>query len=197
MPKRSVIIYSKYPLVRNWASHFLESLDWEISFASDRPTNFNADVALMEVNGIEDEKALTQMTIPVVVFSRLPETKLLGLLFDFEVSGVIRLSSDLNAVKETMEAAANGEEYFDEVMISYLLSDKFREIHDRISSLSKREHEIIAGIMADLTNDEIADKFDLSVRTVNAHKRNILQKMQERSLVGVIKTMLTYTLRYF
>ena len=81
--------------------------------------------------------------------------------------------------------------------IWYLLSDKYREIHDRISSLSKREHEIIEGILTDLTNDEIAVKFDLSVRTVNAHKRNILQKMEERSLVGVIKTMLTYTLRYF
>jgi len=196
MPKR-IVIYSRYPLVRDWLSHFLEALGWEISFASDKTGRIKADVALLEVNGIEDEKILNQLTIPVVVFSRLPETKLLGLLFDFEVSGVIRFSSDLGAVKETMEAAAKGEEYFDEVMISYLLSDKFRQIHDRISSLSKREHEIIAGIMADLTNDEIADKFDLSVRTVNAHKRNILQKMQERSLVGVIKTMLTYTLRYF
>jgi FixJ family two-component response regulator len=95
-----------------------------------------------------------------------------------------------------MESAERGEEYYDEIWLTYLLSDKYREIHERISSLSKREHEIIEGILQDLTNDEIAEKFDLSVRTVNAHKRNILQKLQERSLVGVIKTVLTYTLRY-
>ena len=140
---------------------------------------------------------MIEIDVPIVVFSRLSESKLIGLLFDYEVNGLIRLSSDLDTIRESMDAAEKGEEYFDEVLITYLLSDKYRKIHERISSLSKREHEIIGGIMADLTNDEIADKFGLSVRTVNAHKRNILQKMQERSLVGVIKTMLTYTLRYF
>ncbi|MCP4460980.1 MAG: response regulator transcription factor [Cytophagales bacterium] len=192
-----VIIYSKFPLVRKWLSYSLKELGWEVVLSEDPQDKIKCDVAIVEINEESDTIFLENIHSPVVAFSRLPESKLVGLLFDFEVKGVIRLSSALNSVKETIIAAAKGDEYFDEVFISYLLSNKYREIHDRISSLSRREHEIIEGIFADMTNDEIADKFNLSVRTVNAHKRNILQKMQERSLVGVIKTMLTYTLRYF
>lgn len=196
MSDKKVIIYSKYPLVRKWLSYSLMELDWEVSFYEDGSREAEADLAIIEINEGKDELIIDKLDIPVVIFSRLPETKLIGLLFDLEVKGVIRLSSDIDSIRETIDAAASGGEYFDEVFITYLLSDKYREIHERISSLSKREHEIIEGILADLTNDEIADKFNLSVRTVNAHKRNILQKMKERSLVGVIKTMLNYTLHY-
>lgn len=194
MSSKTALIHSKYPLVREWVTHSLEELGWQVcSSKEDRNTKF--DVAIVEINNESDAEILKEMANPVVIFSRLGETKLIGLLFDSEVNGVIRLSSDLETINKTMEAAASGKEYFDEVMITFLLSSKYREIHDRITSLSRRELQIIEGILSDLTNDEIAEKFDLSVRTVNAHKRNILQKMKERSFVGVIKTMLTYTLR--
>jgi len=196
MSSKKAVIYSKHPLVREWLAYSLRELEWEVGYAEDEKDEVGADVAVIEVNGKKDERVIDESNLPVVVFSRLPDAKLIGLLYDFEISGVVRLSSDKETIQESMDAAINGEEYFDEVLIGYLLSDKYRDIHDRISSLSRREHDIIGGILEDLTNDEIADNFKLSVRTVNAHKRNILQKMQERSLVGVIKTMLTYTLRY-
>lgn len=192
MSQHRVIIYSKHPLVQDYLSKTLDALGWTV----DNESNPALDVAIVEVKEEMDIQRLEKIDIPVVVFSSLVETKLIGLLFDYDVKGVIRLASDMNSINETMNAASSGAEYFDEVFITYLLSDKYRKIHERISSLSKREHEIIDGILSDLTNDEIAAKFNLSVRTVNAHKRNILQKMQERSLVGVIKTMLAYTLRY-
>ena len=191
MLQRRAIIHSRHALVKHCLSKSLLELDWLV-VDDDSPV----DVAIVEVSGEKDIQFLEKISIPVVVFSSLVETKLIGFLLDYDVKGVVRLSSDMHSISETMNAVYHGGEYFDELIITYLLSDKYREIHERISSLSNREHQIITGTLADLTNDEIANKFGLSVRTVNAHKRNVLQKMKERSLTGVIKTMITYTLRY-
>lgn len=153
----------------------------------------------MQIAGPDDEARLMDVMEsgqPVVAYSQLPVSKLLNILYTCEISGLIHAGMEVGGLKETMEAAARSEEYFDGTTIAYILSDKYREIHERVSSLSRRELEIVEGILEDLTNDEIAERFGLSVRTVNAHKRNILQKMRERSLVGVIKTVLTYSLRF-
>ncbi len=196
MSTGQISIYSKHPLVAEWLSYFLKNLGWVTILEEGDQVSTESIIAVVEINN-EEDLLLLKKKIPVIVFSRLPEAKLIGLLFDFEVKGIICMSSNLATIRETVDAAASGNEYFDEVFITYLLSNKYRKIHERISSLSKREHEIVKGILYDLTNDEIATKYNLSVRTVNAHKRNILQKMNERSLVGVIRTMLTYSLGYY
>ena len=197
MNSKRVIIHSRFPLMIEWLTNSVKKIGWEIE------ENENSrDTSLVRIVEIADKSDLKTLEIqlryltPIVIFSRLPVTKLLGLLFNYEIAGVIHFSSDQNSIKEVLDAAHVAEEYYDETILTFMLSSKYREIHERISSISHREMEIIEGIMDDLTNDEIAKKFDLSVRTVNAHKRNILQKMNERSLVGVVRTMLTYTLHF-
>ncbi|EFK4582235.1 helix-turn-helix domain-containing protein [Escherichia coli] len=44
-------------------------------------------------------------------------------------------------------------------------------------SLSIREREIVRCIMFGMTDDEMADEFNLSKKTISAHRRNILSKM--------------------
>lgn len=44
-------------------------------------------------------------------------------------------------------------------------------------SLSSREREIVRCIMFGMTDDEIAEEFNLSKKTISAHRRNILSKM--------------------
>jgi DNA-binding NarL/FixJ family response regulator len=197
MNQKKAIIHSRFPLVTEWLMNSLLKIGWEME--ENRNSLDRSCVRIVEIADISDTKTLeiqVRYGAPVVIFSRLPVTKLLGLLFDYEISGVIHFASDNRSIKEVMDAASRYEEYYDETILTFILSNKYREIHERIAAISNREMEIIEGIMADLTNDEIAEKFDLSVRTVNAHKRNILQKMGERSLVGVVRTMLTYTLHF-
>jgi DNA-binding NarL/FixJ family response regulator len=197
MDVKKALVLCRYPLVSEWLAALLSGMDWVVS---QNPSDTSqTTVRIVDISDIQDLATLDVQIntgAPVVVFSRLPETKLLAILFEYEIKGVIHFSSQLSSIRETLDTAHQGEVYFDETILTFILSDKYREIHERVSSLSKRELEIIDGILEDLTNDEIAERFDLSVRTVNAHKRNILQKMNERSLVGVVKTILTYSLQF-
>jgi DNA-binding NarL/FixJ family response regulator len=53
------------------------------------------------------------------------------------------------------------------------------------SSFSPRELEVLSLVVADHCNAEIADKLCLSVRTVESHRRMLLQKAGTKTLVGL------------
>jgi DNA-binding NarL/FixJ family response regulator len=50
---------------------------------------------------------------------------------------------------------------------------------------SRRELEVLRLVVADHCNEEIADQLCLSVRTVESHRRTLLQKAGTRTLVGL------------
>lgn len=52
---------------------------------------------------------------------------------------------------------------------------------------TKRELEIIKLIAEGKTNKEIADEFNISIRTVDSHKNHIMQKLQVKSVVEIVK----------
>ncbi len=60
-------------------------------------------------------------------------------------------------------------------------------INSRLKSLSEREHEVLAGIVAGLPNKTIAYDLDISPRTVEVHRANIMSKMQANSLAELVR----------
>ena len=50
---------------------------------------------------------------------------------------------------------------------------------------SPRELQVLGLVVADHCNQEIADRLCLSVRTVESHRRNLIQKAGTRTLVGL------------
>ena len=55
----------------------------------------------------------------------------------------------------------------------------------RAGNFSPRELQVLSLVVADHCNDEIAAKLCLSVRTVESHRRMLLQKSGTRTLVGL------------
>ena len=52
--------------------------------------------------------------------------------------------------------------------------------------LSDREMEVLHLIMKEFSNSEIAEKLFVSVRTVDAHKRNLLDKTGCKNMAGLV-----------
>jgi len=51
--------------------------------------------------------------------------------------------------------------------------------------LSERETDVLRLLAKGLSNKEIADKLNISVHTVNTHRKNIMDKTDIRSLAGL------------
>ncbi|UYZ57580.1 helix-turn-helix transcriptional regulator [Hymenobacter latericus] len=54
-----------------------------------------------------------------------------------------------------------------------------------LSPFSRRELEVLRLVVADRSNQEIADRLCLSVRTVESHRRALLQKAGTKTIVGL------------
>lgn len=58
---------------------------------------------------------------------------------------------------------------------------------ERVAQLSEREREVLAFIVAGLTNKEIARELALSPRTVETHRANLFAKLESDSLAQLIR----------
>ena len=56
-----------------------------------------------------------------------------------------------------------------------------------LTKITQREKDILKLIMDELSSAEIAEKLNLSLRTVETHRKNILRKTGAKNIVGVIK----------
>jgi two-component system, LuxR family, response regulator FixJ len=57
----------------------------------------------------------------------------------------------------------------------------------RMDSLSSRERQVLSAIVAGLPNKTIAYDLDISPRTVEVHRANIMSKMQAKSLPELVR----------
>ncbi|MEO9593442.1 response regulator transcription factor [Rhodopirellula bahusiensis] len=61
-----------------------------------------------------------------------------------------------------------------------------QSIQKRIDSLSPRERQILTLVMDGRLSKQIASKLDISIKTVEAHRANILRKMHVDSFIQVV-----------
>ncbi|MCX6286776.1 MAG: response regulator transcription factor [Bacteroidetes bacterium] len=96
---------------------------------------------------------------------------------------------------KAIRTVARGEEFFSDAVaqvISKLYSHSVKstakpEAVARKANLTSRETEILRLYTEGLSNMEIADRLNISIRTVETHKNNIMQKYNFKSTVDMVK----------
>jgi two-component system response regulator FixJ len=61
------------------------------------------------------------------------------------------------------------------------------ELTARIATLSQRERQVMDGLVAGLSNKLIAREYDISPRTIEVYRANVMTKMQARSLSELVR----------
>lgn len=97
--------------------------------------------------------------------------------------------------RQELEAAVNavyrGEEYFSQAISNVILRSFIQQAQTendkKDSQLTTRETEILRLFAEGMSNQEIAEKLFISVRTVESHKNHIMQKLELKSTVDLIK----------
>ncbi len=108
--------------------------------------------------------------------------------------GFLGIGSDRNDLIEAIYTLRNGHDYYSK-SITHLLLNRFianlkknePNQDPNIAMLSSREIEIMRLWGESHSNQEIADLFFISVRTVESHKNHIMQKLNLKSTVDMVK----------
>ncbi len=62
-----------------------------------------------------------------------------------------------------------------------------RELDDRMERLTARERQVLERIVAGRLNKQIADDLGISIKTVEAHRSNIMEKLVARSMAELMR----------
>ncbi|HEY9554762.1 response regulator transcription factor [Allosphingosinicella sp.] len=65
-------------------------------------------------------------------------------------------------------------------------AERKRQAQDRIGALTTREHEVLQGLMAGLPNKVLARRLGISLRTVEMHRANMMDRLQAGSLAEAL-----------
>jgi DNA-binding NarL/FixJ family response regulator len=96
------------------------------------------------------------------------------------------------APEEIMDAirkVAAGEKYLYNHLQQQLMNSFFEPKTSHV--ITRREKEILEYIVNEYTNQEIADKLFLSLRTVENHRNNLLQKLGVKNTAGMVKAAIS------
>jgi DNA-binding NarL/FixJ family response regulator len=108
-------------------------------------------------------------------------------------SGYLLKNTGLEELLIAIRTAASGDSYFSQQVSATLLqaiTHRKELIHQRKSQdnlLTDREVEVLRLIAQENSNGEIAKKLFISIRTVDTHRRNLLDKLQVKNTAGLVK----------
>jgi len=107
--------------------------------------------------------------------------------------GYILKNTRLKPLVHAIQQVYQGETYIEpslrEQMMQHMLQLK-KSPASRSPTLTQREKEILKLIVAEYSNQEIADKLYISLRTVENHRFSLLQKLEVKNAVGLVKAAL-------
>ena len=86
---------------------------------------------------------------------------------------------------KAIETVHNGEQFLKEDFKTQLLNSLSGNESNHL--ITRREKEILKLIVEENTNQDIAGKLFLSLRTVENHRNNLLQKLQVKNTAGLVK----------
>lgn len=151
------------------------------------------DVNMPQMNGIEATIRMQQEhpDIPVLALSMHEEVEYITKMLQAGAYGYILKNAGQTELLNAINKIAEGEKYFSSdvsytMMMSYIDGEAPPRAKGDIH-LTNRETEIIKLIANEMTNQEIADKLEISLRTVDTHRRNLLQKLGVKNTAGLVK----------
>ena len=90
-----------------------------------------------------------------------------------------------------VRTVAKGNTYYSQsvssVIIQHLTNPQQSKKEKKGIPLTKRELEVLRLIAEEYTNPEIAKELFISIRTVDTHRRNLLEKLQVKNTAGLVK----------
>lgn len=151
------------------------------------------DVNMPEMNGIECTKKITAdfPNVKVLALTMLNENQHIRNMIEAGAQGYILKNSGKEELLDAIFAVNEGQTYFSketsESIMQNLVQNKDRTKDRKSIPLTEREIEVLKLIIKEYTNHEIANELFISIRTVDAHRRNLLEKTGARNAAGLVK----------
>ncbi|MGK7391100.1 MAG: response regulator [Candidatus Cyclobacteriaceae bacterium M2_1C_046] len=157
------------------------------------------DLNMGEMGGIEATKRVKEKYpgIKILALTMMKDEQQIRDMVQAGASGYIFKNSGIEDLVEAIETVMDGELFFSDEAVYSLIMNKKEEQKKKDAKetdLTDRELEVLELICREYTNPEIAEELYISVRTVDAHRRNLLQKTGARNTAGLVRYAMKHNL---
>ena len=153
---------------------------------------YSVDIVLMDIDmpkmdGVEaTKKALEKYPeLKIIALSMYGDEEYYYKMINAGVKGFLLKDSEISEVKNAIQSVGEGTNYFSPEIL-YNLVKNINTVKTRSGILSERESEVLYHICKGLSNHEIADVLNVSKRTIDKHRENILSKTQSKNTASLI-----------
>ena len=159
-----------------------------------KPDIIFMDISMPRQNGIEAIKIIKIKlpNIKILALTQHEENEYIVQILKAGGNGYLLKNSKKEEFIEAIESVMQDKRYLSKQLSEQMINNVIDQVSgenpngDEIH-LTRREIEIIQKIADDKNNQEIAVELHLSVRTVETHRRNLMQKLKVNSVVALLK----------
>ncbi len=160
-----------------------------------KPDIIFMDISMPKLNGIEAIKVIAKKlsNTKILALTQHEENEYILQILKAGGNGYLLKNSKKEEFIEAIETVIKGNRYLSPKLSERMINNVLEQVSSKNETkpdevhLTRREIEIIQKIADDKSNLEIADELHLSVRTVETHRRNLMQKLKVNSVVALLK----------
>jgi len=151
------------------------------------------DIGMPELNGIEATRQILAANpkVRIIALSMHAERRVVAEMLKAGAAGYLPKNSSFDEVLRAIRTVRNNQTYLPAALTSLVLEEFMRPAARNTPSvfdlLTAREREVLQLLAEGLATKEIAARFHISVRTVETHRLNIMQKLDIHSVAELTK----------
>lgn len=153
------------------------------------------DINLPDISGIDVCKRLrvSHPEIKILVLSMYDEESYITEILKSGALGYILKNTGRQELITAIKTVASGKTYFSTAVTKTIMNGlmsknkKGKSVSKDVPKLTRREKEILDLIVKENTNQEIANNLYISLKTVEAHRSNLLSKLNARNTAGLVR----------
>jgi DNA-binding NarL/FixJ family response regulator len=150
------------------------------------------DIRMKPLNGIDTAKVLKEKypETKVIILTSFYNHAYLGYMVKLGVNAFLSKNSSLEDLVSAVKTVYHKGLYFSEDDVTHFRKTvgskpKASTLFNPIA-LTRREMEVLGLICREYSTPEIAEKLNLSVRTVEGHRNNLFEKTGAKNMVGLV-----------
>ncbi len=161
-----------------------------------KPDVIIVDISLPGISGIELAGIITRdfPSVKVIMLSMYTNQEFIFNAIKFGAKGYLPKNITREELVDAIHEVYKGNEYFSKDVSNIILKNYLKQVKDperadayQEQKLTPRELEILKFVAEGYSNQLIADKLFISVRTVESHKNHIMQKLELTTTVDLVK----------
>jgi DNA-binding NarL/FixJ family response regulator len=164
--------------------------------------SFAPDIILMDIimgsgmTGLEATRWIKeqQADMKIIIISSEIKKEFVSTGIKCGIDGYLPKDTDKATLIDAIRTVSQGGKYFNKAITNLIFEDFYKAEKEGpkrgrkvMLDLTKREHEVLELVATGKSNQEVADDLFISIKTVETHKTNILEKLGLKNTAELVK----------